>query len=43
MESCITNRLNSLCNLEKNETDSLTKEELEKIKEELIRSVTSKP
>ena len=47
MESCITNRLNSLCNLYcnlekkineyllKNETDSLTKEELEKIKEEL--------
>ena len=47
MESCITNRLNSLCilycNLEKkfndyllkNETDSLTKEGLEKIKEEL--------
>ena len=47
MESCITNRLNSLsvlyCNLEKkvneylskNETGSLTKEGLEKIKEEL--------
>ena len=47
MESCITNRLNSLCNLYcnlekkindyllKNETESLTKEELEKIKEEL--------
>jgi hypothetical protein len=39
MESCITNRLNSLsvlyCNLEKKFNDLLTKKELEEIKEEL--------
>jgi hypothetical protein len=39
MESCITNRLNSLsvlyCNLEKRVNDLLTKKELEEIKEEL--------
>lgn len=47
MESCITNRLNSLCNLycnlektvndylSKNEKDTLIKKELEEIKEEL--------
>ncbi len=52
MESCITNRLNSLCvlycNLEKkvkdylinNENDLLIKEEIEKIKKELIEIKT---